>query len=316
MNHDKSDQISAQLSILGERIRTIRKRLGMTQTELADGEITRNMLSRIENGIALPSLPTLCAICNKLDIPVGALFDDLDDYAVKRLSDTLKKLEGTKKYARAIEVYRSSSIDRVPDYVKEMLCRIFIARAKELYNSGRLTDALNLLSEAEMISEIPENNVYTNQIFLLKTLIVSSAASKEYHDSDTVNDSEQLRQIIFYDNDMAIYLYCRMKLSDIAAMPYSQPHESAAPLRAELEPIINNLPDGLFKAHIVAKLDMLGADYLAAKAKLTVLVNSEMAPSMLYDIYSDLEFCSKCCGDFENAYKYSNLRIELLKKIN
>ncbi len=316
MNHDKSDQISSQLSLLGERIRTIRKRLGMTQAELADGEITRNMLSRIENGIALPSLPTLCAICNKLDIPVGALFDDLDDYAVKRLSDTLKKLEGARKYSRAIEAYRASNIDKVPDYVKEMLCRIYIARAREFYEIGKLTDSLNLLSEAELLSDISENKLCRGNIFLLKTLIISSAASKETYTSETPSDSERLKQIIFDNNDMAIYLYCRMKLSDIAAMPYSQPHESAAPLRAELDPIIGSLSDGLFKAHIVAKLDMLGADYLAAKSKLTALVNSDMAPSMLYDIYSDIEFCSKCCGDFENAYKYSNLRIELLKKIN
>ena len=315
MSSDKKDSVSQQLSSVGERIRTIRKRLGMTQSELVGGEITRNMLSRIENGIALPSLPTLCAICNRLDIPVGALFGDLDDYAVKRLSDMLKKLESTKKYARAIEVYRASNIDNMPDYVKETLCRIFIARVKELYTLGKLTDAFSLISEAEQLSELPENKVYADRIFLLKTLISSSAASKEAYTSDTANDSEQLKQIIFTDNDMAVYLYCRMKLKDIAAMPYSQPHESAAPLRAELEPIINNLPDGLFRAHIEAKLDMLGADYLSAKAKLTALVNLDMAPSMLYDIYSDLEFCSKCCGDFENAYKYSNLRIELLKKI-
>ncbi len=316
MKQDKRDTVSIQLSLIGERIRTVRKRLGMTQEELADGDITRNMISRIENGVALPSLPSLCAICARLDIPVGALFDDLDDYALRRLVETLKKLESTKKYARAIETFKAFGIDKLPGYAQTMLCRIYIARAKELYELGRLNDAIEILCEAEEFSALPENKMYADQIFLLKSLITVCPAAKEAQTTDNPVDNEQLQQIIFANNELAIYLFCRTKLSDIAAMPYSQPHESAAPLRAELMPIINGLPTGLLRSHIEAKLDMLNADYLAAKARLLTLIGEEMAPSMLYDLYADLEFCCKCCGDFENAYKYSNLRIELLKKIN
>lgn len=315
MNQNKREPVSNQLSLIGERIKTVRKRLGMTQEELAGDDITRNMISRIENGIALPSLPSLCAIASRLDIPVGALFDDLDDYALRRFVETLKKLEGTKNYARAIETFHSFGTYKLPDYVQTILCRIYLARIRELYELGRLTDATKLLSEAEQFALLPENKLYADQIFLLKALISVCPAINETEAVDALHDGEQIKQIIFADNDMAVYLFCRTKLNDIVAMPYSQPHESAAPLRAELTPIINGLPDGLYKTHIEAKLDMLSADYLAAKAKLLTLINSDMAPSMLYDLYYDLEFCCKCCGDFENAYKYSNLRIELLKKI-
>ncbi len=66
-------------SNLGSKIKAIRSELGMTQSELCEGIVTRNMLSRIENGEALPSLPTLSALAIRLSVPVGYLIDDRDD---------------------------------------------------------------------------------------------------------------------------------------------------------------------------------------------------------------------------------------------
>ena len=44
---------------IGEKIKSVRASKMMTQAELAGDGITRNMLSKIENGTALPSLTTL-----------------------------------------------------------------------------------------------------------------------------------------------------------------------------------------------------------------------------------------------------------------
>lgn len=316
MSDNTKDIFTSQLELLGKRIRSIRQRRGMTQAELAGEDITRNMLSRIENGISLPSLTTLCAIASRLGVPIGALFDEHDDYAVWQLTATLKKLLQSKRYAKAIDTFSSSGIDKVPDETALLLCEIFIRRAEELYSAGKLSSALDTLTSAERFNQQAENKQYSERIFMLRTLISACPVISE---KSTVlprhEQEEKLKDIIFNNNDLAVYLYCKTKLSDIAAMPYSQPHESAAPLRAELEPIINGLSEGLFHTHIEAKLDMLNADYLTAKVKLLKLVNDDIAPTMLYELYTDLEFCCKCCGDFENAYKYSNLRIELLKKI-
>ena len=76
------------------------------------------------------------------------------------------------------------------------------------------------------------------------------------------------------------------------------------------------LSDSVYKTHIEAKLDLINADYLGAKAKLITTLTPEPAPAILYDVYRDLEFCCKCCGDFENAYKYSGLRLELAKRLS
>ena len=64
---------------LGEKIKQLRTAKLMTQSELAGGEITRNMLSRIENGAAQPSLDTLKYLAQKLGVSMGYLLSDGSD---------------------------------------------------------------------------------------------------------------------------------------------------------------------------------------------------------------------------------------------
>ena len=58
------------------RIRDERIKRNMTQSALADGKITRNMLSAIENGKATPSLETLIYISSRLGLPVTYFLTD------------------------------------------------------------------------------------------------------------------------------------------------------------------------------------------------------------------------------------------------
>ena len=86
------------LDDIGRRIREARVLAGLTQEELAGGDITRNMLSRIENGAALPSLPTLCSLADRLGIPAGAFLGDLEEYNSYKLKVELQALLVKKKY--------------------------------------------------------------------------------------------------------------------------------------------------------------------------------------------------------------------------
>lgn len=56
---------------LGQKIKTARLERGMTQKELAGDAITRNMLSKIENDAATPSVRTLEHLAHTLDLPAG-----------------------------------------------------------------------------------------------------------------------------------------------------------------------------------------------------------------------------------------------------
>ena len=61
---------------LGEKLRKARLEAGMSQRELCAGEVTRNMLSQIENGSARPSMKTLAFFARQLGKPVSYFLED------------------------------------------------------------------------------------------------------------------------------------------------------------------------------------------------------------------------------------------------
>lgn len=316
MIHEKHSG-SAELESIGRRIREIRVRRGMTQTELAGNDITRNMLSRIENGAALPSLPTLCSIAERLGVPAGALLGDLGDYAGWQASKELEALLKAKKYEKLIDICSSADRRDLGKPVYEILCRAHIEYAHRLYLEGKLTRASEQLDAAEAVNimKLKDLPLYREQIFIKKELIaVCPARKKDEQSEESAELSDKCASIIF-NNDDAVYLYCISKLSGISGVAYSMPHERAEELRRELTVLTDPIVSKLYKTHIDAKLHMVSAEYLDAKAKLLTLLTPEPPLPVLYDIYADLEFCCKCCGDFENAYKFSGMRLDLIQRI-
>ncbi|MBQ8893700.1 MAG: helix-turn-helix transcriptional regulator [Clostridia bacterium] len=58
---------------MGKRLREARLAKKMTQAEVVDGFITRNMLSQIESGSATPSMKTLEFLAGRLDLSMASL---------------------------------------------------------------------------------------------------------------------------------------------------------------------------------------------------------------------------------------------------
>lgn len=71
---------------IGQRILQARQEAGLSQRELAGGEITRNMLSALEHDTANPSVATLRYLSEKLGKPVSYFFGEdepaVDGYVV------------------------------------------------------------------------------------------------------------------------------------------------------------------------------------------------------------------------------------------
>ena len=61
---------------LGEKLRQARLEAGLSQRQLCGEEITRNMLSLIENGSAKPSMKTLSYLAQKLGKPLSFFLDE------------------------------------------------------------------------------------------------------------------------------------------------------------------------------------------------------------------------------------------------
>ena len=324
------------LQKLGERIREARQRIGMNQLELAGDDLTRNMISRIETGSALPSIQTLCIIADRLGVPAGALLSDLDDYFAYRMAGEMRSLLERHRYQTLIDRVRAST-ERDRKIKNPALAAVFAeacaGRAAELFTDGRLAEARSLAEESISVSGqclTPSTAPERAWLVLALTDLAAEPLRSETPDgtdnqtdtTDTTERRKELDKIIFGENETAIYLLARDMLDEAASKIYSSPAENSAELEGILSPLVTSMPDGFMRTHVEAKLDMLRSDYLDAKAKLVRICGPDdeknadrLPPSIRYDILNDLEHCCKCCGDFENAYRFSTEKIAMLQKI-
>lgn len=66
----------SQLKI-GSNIRTIRMKMGITQQDLANQcDLSKGMISKIENGLVVPAIATLTRIAHALHVKVSALIEN------------------------------------------------------------------------------------------------------------------------------------------------------------------------------------------------------------------------------------------------
>ncbi|MEH6889384.1 helix-turn-helix transcriptional regulator [Bacillus sp. JJ864] len=89
------------MTTLGEKIRTLRKEKKLTQSELAGTELTKSMLSQIENGKATPSMKTLHYLADKLGCDASFL---LEEDSIE-LASLVQKMEQYIKDMRFKDVY-------------------------------------------------------------------------------------------------------------------------------------------------------------------------------------------------------------------
>ncbi len=137
---------------LGEKLRSARLDAGMTQRQLAGDEITRNMLSQIENGSAQPSMKTLQYLAGKLGKTVGYFLED-GPYVSPNQSilESARRLYGEGDFAGAALVLEGwQSPDPVFDREKELLWVLsHLELASQALEEGRDLYARSLLQKAD-----------------------------------------------------------------------------------------------------------------------------------------------------------------------
>ncbi|KMN68076.1 DNA-binding protein [Bacillus cereus] len=91
------------MATLGEKIKALRKEKKLTQTALAGSELTKSMLSQIENGKATPSMKTLQYIAEKLECETSFLLEEDEGEIV----ELIQKMEQLIKANKCDEVYKT-----------------------------------------------------------------------------------------------------------------------------------------------------------------------------------------------------------------
>ena len=128
---------------IGARIREIRVDKGLSQRQLAGDQITRNMLSQIENEQAQPSLSPLQYLAAQLDVPVGQL---LGEMALPQELEQALSLLSSGNYAAVSQIPPQTG---PLEPLWQLLCaHCALAAARQAQQEGKDIYARSLLTRA------------------------------------------------------------------------------------------------------------------------------------------------------------------------
>ena len=141
---------------LGEKIKQARLEAGLSQRQLCGEEVTRNMLSQIENGTARPSMGTLSYFAARLGKNISWFLEEdavlSPNQAVMAQARAAFDQKKVREAAKILEDYRSG--DPVFDSEYTLLCRLTaLELARAALEQGRHTAAAELLEEMDIIGD-------------------------------------------------------------------------------------------------------------------------------------------------------------------
>lgn len=139
---------------LGEKVRYLRKRLNLTQQELAGDDFTKSFISQIEKNEANPSLKSLYIIAERLNKPVSFFLDEtmgVEDLERSPKIDQLNLMGQSfvreKNWSQAINCFEEAlSLCSATDFHRRATCLYNLGGA--LWQSGSAAAAIGRLEEA------------------------------------------------------------------------------------------------------------------------------------------------------------------------
>ncbi len=297
---------------IGKKIRELRNAKLMTQSELAGDEITRNMLSKIENDAALPSLGTVIYLADKLGVPAGYLIADSDDEFTYRKMNEMKNIKRayTDKNFELCRDICLNSLGGSDDEIELILAECCLNMGEEYINSGQLHKACAILDEAA---------VHAGKTVYNTDMIVCAVASMFYF-MRKISPAFVSEEVDNYkNNDFSLALPCTNKLCRyIYALDLLERNNfTVAEKYVEYETDIDDTYSQLYLLHIKARLKMKDRDYSGALDCLYKIIKSDDVPPkiLVYLACCDIEVCCRETEDYKGAYEYSATRMSLAESM-
>lgn len=155
---------------LAQKLKQARLDAGLSQRQLCAGEITRNMLSQIENGSAKPSMATLQYLAGRLGKPISYFLEETAVTSANQsvMADARSAWQASDLAAveKALAAYKAP--DPVFDFEAGFLRFLTKLRlAEQALSSHRLPFACQLLAEADQISSPYITEEYRRRHLLL-----------------------------------------------------------------------------------------------------------------------------------------------------
>ncbi len=287
---------------IGEKIKTLRMSKLMTQSELAGNCITRNMLSSIEHGTALPSLSTAMYIAERLNVPVGYLLaQDGDELAYRKMNaiGDIRRALAARDYAGALALVGAASETQSDDELSLIRARCEYGLAHAALLGGRLRAAVAGFDRALLATG---ETVYDTDWLRARIAVcfrylqgISPTLSSDVLDADEIEAARA------FGEDFAEY---------VQALECLERGEDVAHFLACYE-------GTLYAERMHALLLLRAEEYRKAQDLLeTMLARDELTFGvLLYEVFGDLEDCYRKNDDYKRAYEFSGSRLGLLERM-
>ncbi len=259
---------------LGARLRQARLDAGLSQRQLCGEEITRNMLSLIENGSARPSMDTLRYLSARLGKPVGYFLDEEAVTSPNQACMEQARQAPPEKVLQILEQYQPGDpvFDRERFLLEALTC---LELARQAIDQEKCPYAAALLEQAAQAGACTP--YYTEDIERRRLLLCYEARGRDAGElADRLPDSTP-----------------ELLLRAQAALERKQPQRCAVLLEA----VETRSPQW----HILrAQAYFMEKNYADAAAQ--YLLCGDFDPQ-----HTDraLEICYRELGDFEKAYYYA-----------
>ena len=287
---------------LGKKIKALRVELGITQRELAEGIVTRNMLSRIENGLSMPSLSTLSAIATRLNVSSAYLVDDHDDgtrLKNKRLLSMITKEFSCGNYELCLQYL--TSLEYFPEEKERLTaCSMYLLGVQKSIDCSPIRVSQKLISDALKNSDLLTHKMKSEGI-VLRALLDEFQFSP-----DSGNEENYLVRL----NNFAS-APCDLSLFSSVLSVLKNNGPDCAQIMLDSIVFVNSG----YKSILLASISMDKKNYSVALTKLLDALSFDIPSPLRCYCLTLLEKCSAMQREFEKAYSYMTMRKDLVTKL-
>ena len=289
---------------IGEKVRQLRLAKMMTQQDLAGDQITRNMLCQIERGAALPSVPTMCYLAERLNVPVGYLLaDEAESLAYRKMMamPNVRRAFAAGDVGACLSVLHAAFGEERDDEISLIRAECEFRMARESFLGGHLRAAAAgfdraLRAAADTVHDTAWlracTAVYFRYLFDISPTLVSDML-----------DSEEVENARSLADDFCAYVLAREALD--------------SGRDGEVQEYLERNGDTLYARRIAALRLLREGERAEALSQYEALLSHDALTVgvLMYEVFGDMELCCRENDDYKRAYEFSESKQALMERL-
>lgn len=294
---------------IGQKIKEARKEKKLTQEELADNNISRSLISLIENGLSYPSMQTLEYLATKLDKHMSYFLVEDDTDSLNLIAD-LEYLLDTEEYIQIInngENFIKYKLNNVADTKKHYLGILYCILGIAYYKTKNSL-SYEFLSKSIDYLKSDSNDKYISKAYNYLALVMYK--DKNYEQMEYyLNLADSCIDIITFENiNQKLNILYNLSL----AYYYQRKYSSTADILQEA--LLHSKKHELF--YSFGEFNMMLALAYKNMDKLDQAIDCSMKAIKYYKLtenkhmehrcYINLSMLFRLCNDHYNSLNYIN----------